>query len=114
MKNLEPINVELYSGRCSYCGKETEVEDREFEDNGSPVTDPVCFPCQVSMGLQAPPRCNECNLKLYLYTDWNWYCPTHGRKECVGWKDSKMIKYVRRTDHKLSAKERDEQLEWFP
>ena len=92
---ITQTKVEIHKGRCAYCGKETEVEYRSFQDSdGSEVDDPVCFPCQVSMGMRVA-RCSICGEKLLYHGDKEiWVCIEHGKQNAT-WEDSRLFKYVR-------------------
>ena len=82
--------------RCYHCGNVVNTTERSFSDNGSPIDFNVCYPCQVLMGIESPPRCSECKRELvFVEKERFWGCPEHGRKSVIEFPDSRRFKYVK-------------------
>ena len=93
---LKPITIKLEPRRCSVCGNITVTDMRGFSDNGSPISQAVCYPCLVECNLAAPPHCKECNYKLmFVEEERFWICPYHGRQEVNEFPDGKHFHYVK-------------------
>ena len=97
MKSLKPITIKIKTCRCSYCGNVVDTTERSFQDgDGSSIDSQVCYPCQVSIGIEAPPRCTECKRELvFVEKERFWGCPEHGRKPVIEFPDSRLFKYVK-------------------
>jgi len=93
---VKKITIELKKRRCSYCGIVTDTEMREFDDCGSPVSSPVCYPCQCSIGIAVSPICAECKRELvFVKKERFWGCPEHGKQEVKEFPDGRTFKYKR-------------------
>jgi hypothetical protein len=117
MSERDKLVIELHNGRCDYCGKVTEVEPRGFSDNGSPVTNNVCFPCQVSMSMRSNPKCHCGRDLLYSKKENIWGCLIHGKADnVIEFPDTRLFRFVRKKQHsgKISAEEQDRLTGGFP
>ena len=88
------IKVPIVVGTCASCGKIKEVERREFSDNGSPISQQVCYACMVAAGLWRTPTCQICNRNL-IYHDDVWICSEHEKQDIVEFPNTRMFTFVR-------------------